>query len=86
MEALRGAPSPLEEARAKREEHIADREKFAKLIDSLQARAAARTGISLVSSGRPASVHVSALLSSHAPQSWRQVQHLAGMVACYRGW
>ena len=39
IEALRSAPSPLEEARAKRDEHIADREKFAKLIDSLQARA-----------------------------------------------
>lgn len=39
IEALRGAPSPLQEATAKREEHIADRDKFAKLIESLQVRA-----------------------------------------------
>ena len=36
MEAMRASPSPLEEARAKHQEHLSDRDKFRKLLDNLQ--------------------------------------------------
>lgn len=37
IERLRGEPSPLAAARAKREETLGDKEKFVKLLDNLQA-------------------------------------------------
>ena len=46
IEALRSAPSALEAARARREEHAADRAKFAQLLDNLQARAVPRNAVS----------------------------------------
>ncbi len=33
---MRSSPSPLEEARAKHQEHLSDRDKFRKLLDNLQ--------------------------------------------------
>ena len=39
---MRGEPSPLLAARTAREETLADKEKFLKLLDNLQVRAWAR--------------------------------------------
>ena len=38
IEQLRNEPSPLVAARASKEERLADKEKFVKLIDNLQVR------------------------------------------------
>ena len=69
--AMRDEPSPLEAARGKRDEHLADRAKFQKLIESLQVCWAFRSlaGKALLSTKAP----TRRLLSTpRETRCWRQ--------------
>ena len=74
IEALRSAPSALEAARSKREEHAADRAKFQQLLESLQARPPPQS--SAITATRLAKMtSCSALWQS--PVAWHQVDSQA---------
>jgi hypothetical protein len=71
IKALREAPSALDVARARRDEHAADRAKFAQLLDNLQARPCFMARQRHGAHGRSLAVGLQPRLAERrAPASW----------------